>query len=195
MAVTYSEMIELGTDAPAFDLPITNPGVDDRTKPTRSLSDYDDARVLVIVFTCNHCPYAKHVEGALIRFAHDYAERGVQVVAISANDSEAYPEDSFESMAARAQDRQYPFPYLYDESQHVARAYEARCTPDFYVYDDDRTLRYRGRMDETRPGQGEATARDLRQAVDDVLAGGSVSIEQVPSMGCNIKWRAGNAPQ
>lgn len=195
MSLTYSQMIDLEAEAPPFDLPTANPAIDDLDKPTRSLADYADADVLVVAFTCNHCPYAKHVEDALIQFAHDYADRSVQVVAICSNNAETHPDDSFESMAARAEAKSYPFPYLRDESQTVARAYQAVCTPDFFVYDADRTLAYRGRMDETRPGQGTATGADLRQAVDELLEHGTVMTEQVPSMGCNIKWKPGNAPR
>lgn len=188
MAVTYSKMIELGMQAPAFELPAANPDVEDGG-PTRSLDDYADAEALVVVFTCNHCPYARHVEDALIRTARAYEARGVRFVAISSNDPEAYPEDSFESMAARARAKNYPFPYLFDESQEVARAYGAVCTPDFFVFDRDRVLVYRGRFDETRPGQGTATGRDLRAALDQLLDTGEVTVEQFPSMGCNIKWK------
>ncbi len=195
MALTYSRMVDLAMQAPPFDLPTANPAIDDLDKPTRSLDDYAGAKVLVVVFTCNHCPYARHVEDALIRFARDYAGRGVQVVAICSNDTEAYPEDSFERMAARAAAKSYPFPYLHDATQSVARAYQAVCTPDVFVFDAGRRLAYRGRIDETRPGQGTATAADLRQAVDELLASGTVTMEQVPSMGCNIKWKPGNEPQ
>lgn len=194
MAVTYSEMNELGTQAPAFDLPVSNPSVDKGGKENRSLSDYDDADVLVVVFTCNHCPYARHVESGLIQMARGMANRGVQFVAVSSNDPAQYPDDSFDSMAQRASEKGYPFPYLFDESQEVARAYGAVCTPDFFVFDGDRRLVYRGRFDETRPGQGTATGNDLRGAIEELLESGSVTVDQHPSLGCNIKWKAGNAP-
>ena len=189
MARTYSMMTELGTDAPAFDLPVANPQVDDSARATRSLGDYADAEVLVVVFMCNHCPYVVHVEDALVAVAREYQARGVRFVGISANDAQQYPADSFENMALRAQQKEYPFPYLYDESQQVARAYDAVCTPDIFVYDGPRHLVYRGRFDETRPGQGTPTGHDLRQALDELLSTGTVSMEQFPSMGCNIKWR------
>jgi peroxiredoxin len=194
MAVTESTMMELGQTAPAFTLPAANPDVDDRGGGQRSLDDYDDATALVVVFTCNHCPYAKHVEDELIAFAREYEEKGVQVVAICSNDADRYPDDSFEQMAERAQEKDYPFPYLRDDSQEVAQAYEAACTPDFFVFDADRTLAYRGRFDETRPDEGEAHGGDLRQALDELLEEGTVTMTQKPSMGCNIKWKPGVEP-
>jgi len=189
MAITYSQMTELGAEAPPFDLPAANPTVDDIARATRRLDDYADAEALVIVFTCNHCPYAVHVEETLLEVARAYQERGVPFVAINANDAEHYPDDSFENMARRAQQKGYPFPYLYDASQDVARAYRAECTPDFFVYNRARRLVYRGRFDETRPGQGQPTGHDLRQALDQLLDTGEVTMEQYPSMGCNVKWR------
>ena len=194
MAITESTMMDLGQQAPSFSLPAANPNVDDRGETLRSLDDYDDADALVVVFTCNHCPYAKHVEDALLAMAREYQNRGVQFIAICSNDAERYPDDSFESMAQRAEEKEYPFPYLQDESQEIARAYEAACTPDFYVFDADRTLRYRGRFDETRPDAGEAHGGDLRQALDEMLENGEVMLEQKPSMGCNIKWKPGTEP-
>ncbi|HMB92956.1 MAG TPA: thioredoxin family protein [Rhodothermales bacterium] len=189
MALTHSTLTSLGTEAPAFDLPIANPAVDDRSGDTRSLSDYDKAEALVVVFMCNHCPYVVHIEEALCEVARTYQQRGVAFVGISANDVAQYPQDGFDKMAERAEQRGYPFPYLYDASQDVARAYGAVCTPDIFVYDNDRRLAYRGRFDETRPGQGTATGADLSQALDDLLENGEVTTEQVPSMGCNIKWK------
>lgn len=191
MSVTYSEMIELGMKAPAFDLPIANPEVDDLSDENRRLSDYDGADVLVVVFTCNHCPYARHVETSLIETARSYAPRGVQIVAINANDPSQYPDDSFDAMSQRAAAQGYTFPYLFDEPQDVARAYGAVCTPDFFVFDEERTLAYRGRYDETRPGKGTATGEDLHAALDELLEAGEVTIEQIPSIGCNIKWKRG----
>lgn len=192
MAVTYSEMIELGTEAPHFDLPAANPEVDGTGRPRRSLADYADAEALVVVFTCNHCPYAKHVEAPLIKMAREYAERGVAFVAISSNDPTHYPADSFESMAERAREKDYPFPYLFDETQEVAKAYSAVCTPDFFIFGRDRRLAYTGRFDESSPGRGTATGEDLRMALDQVLTTGEATIPQYPSMGCNIKWKPGN---
>lgn len=192
MAVTYSEMMALGVDAPPFDLPVANPDAESGTHCGRD--DFADATVLVVVFTCNHCPYAKHVEDALIRTANRYADEGVALVAINSNDPQQYPDDSFHSMATRAQEKSYPFPYLFDDTQEVARAYGAVCTPDFFVFDSDRKLAYRGRFDETRPGQGTATGKDLMAAIDQLLESGEVTVEQRPSMGCNIKWKPGNRP-
>lgn len=186
--------MDLGHPAPDFSLPAANPGVDDRGGEARSLGDYDHAEALVVVFMCNHCPYVKHVEDALLEVAREYQSRGVQFVGICSNDAERYPDDSFENLAKRAREKDYPFPYLYDESQEVAQAYEAACTPDFYVFDQDRTLAYRGRFDETRPNQGEADGNDLRQALDELLETGTVSMDQAPSMGCNIKWKPGKEP-
>ncbi len=190
MAVTYSEMMDLGVGAPHFDLPTANPDAGGKTR--RSLDDFADATILVVVFTCNHCPYAKHVEDALIQTASRYADKNVAFVAISSNDPQQYPDDSFESMARRAREKRYPFPYLFDETQEVASVYGAVCTPDFFVFDSDRKLSYRGRFDETRPGRGSATGEDLTTAIDQLLESGEVTIEQLPSMGCNIKWKPGH---
>lgn len=184
-----SQMETLGTPAPDFTLPAANPDADGREGAERALSDYGDAEALVVVFTCNHCPYAQHVEEALIETAEAYHERGVAFVAICSNDAEQYPDDSFEAMAARAREHGYPFPYLHDESQEVARAYGAVCTPDFFAYDGSRHLAYRGRFDETRPNKGEAHGGDLRQALDELLENGTVAMEQKPSVGCSIKWK------
>jgi len=194
MAVTESTMMELGQPAPDFSLPIANPEVDDRGDDTRSLTDYDDAEALVVVFMCNHCPYVKHIEDALLDTARTYQEKGVQFVGICSNDAERYPDDSFDSMAERTQEKNYPFPYLHDESQDVAEDYEAACTPDIYVFDADRTLTYRGRFDETRPDGNEAHGGDLRRALDELLKTGEVTLEQHPSMGCNIKWKPDRSP-
>ena len=189
MARTYSQMTALGADAPAFDLPVANPHVDDIDRATRSLDDYADADALVVVFMCNHCPYVVHIEDALVEVANAYQARGVRFVGISANDARQYPADSFENMALRAQQKNYPFPYLYDASQQVARAYGAVCTPEFFVYNRARHLAYQGRFDETRPGLGTPTGADLRQALDELLDTGAVTMEPFPAMGCNIKWR------
>jgi peroxiredoxin len=194
MAVTESTMMELGQTAPSFTLPVANPDVDGHGPDTRSLGDYDDAKAVVVIFTCNHCPYAQHVEEELVDVAREYQERGVQFVAICSNDPENYPDDSFDRMAERAEQNDYPFPYLQDESQEVAKAYEAACTPDIYVFDNDRRLAYRGRFDETRPDDGSPHGGDLRQALDELLEQGDVTMDQKPSMGCNIKWKPGNEP-
>jgi peroxiredoxin len=194
MALTASQTLDTGTRIPDFDLPTANPRIDDLGGEHRSLGDYADARALVVVFFCNHCPYAIHVEDELIRIANDYAARGVQLVAISSNDAEQYPRDGFEAMQQRAREKGYPFPYLYDASQEVAKAFGAMCTPDVYVYDQDRRLAYHGRVDETRPRQQPAHGGELRQALDELLTDGEVVMEQRPAMGCNIKWKPGNQP-
>jgi len=194
MALTESMMAELGSPAPSFDLPVANPNADELNGALRSISDYDEADVLVVAFICNHCPYVKHLEDALLEVAAEYQEQGAQFIGICSNDAEKYPEDSFERMADRAREKEYPFPYLHDESQDVAREYGAVCTPDFFVYDADRTLVYRGRFDETRPKKGTAHGGDLRQALDELLEQGTVEMEQHPSMGCNIKWKPGKEP-
>ncbi len=192
MARTYSIMTDLGTPAPAFLLPVVNPDAAD--KETLSLDDFADAPVLVVAFLCNHCPYVRHVEDALIDIARTYGVHDVRFVGISSNDADRYPDDAFEKLGERAREKGYPFPYLHDETQAAARAYGAVCTPDFFVYDWERKLAYRGRMDETRPGLGEATGKDLRQALDELLEHGAVTREQFPSVGCNIKWKPGNEP-
>ena len=190
MALAYSDMLPLGTAAPDFDLPAANPEADGRGGARRTLADFADAEALVVVFTCNHCPYAQAVEDRLIALARDVD--GVAVVAINPNDPTRYPDDSFEAMAARSRAHDYPFPYLFDETQAVARAYDAACTPDFYLFDGGadgaRRLVYRGRLDDGRPGQ-EPTTHELRDAIGQLLATGEVTVEQVPSMGCSIKWR------
>ena len=194
MARTFSVMSDLGRSAPDFRLRAANPDASPRQSHEVSLTDYEAAEVLVVVFTCNHCPYAQHVEDTLIAMAKEYAPRGVAFVAISSNDPEAYPDDSFEAMAARAREKQYPFAYLLDESQEVAKAYGAVCTPDPFVFDRDRALAYRGRIDASRPGVGDSTGDDLRRALEHLLKDGTPLDEQLPSMGCNIKWKAGNQP-
>lgn len=194
MAVTESTMMELRRKAPSFSLPAANPDVDDRGDSHRSLDDYADADAFVIVFMCNHCPYVKHIEDELLSVAREYQDRGVQFIGICSNDPERYPDDSFDSMAERAQAKDYPFPYLQDESQEVAQAYEAACTPDIYVFGADQRLVYRGRFDETRPEQGDPHGGDLRQALDQLLEQGEVTMEQAASMGCNIKWKPETEP-
>ncbi|WP_456430007.1 thioredoxin family protein [Rhodocaloribacter sp.] len=190
MALTYSQTLTPGMKAPAFDLPAANPPEDDPERRNHTLDDFADAEALVVVFMCNHCPYVVHIEDALIDVAKTYRPKGVAFVGISANDAEAYPQDSFEKMAERAREKGYPFPYLYDESQEVAKAYGATCTPDLYVFDRDRKLVYHGRFDATRPRQGmTADGSDLRRALDELLETGPVTMEQLPSMGCNIKWK------
>jgi peroxiredoxin len=177
-------MTPLGTTAPPFTLP------DVTTGDTRNLEDLRGRVATVVMFICNHCPYVRHVNPELVRVAKDYTDRGVSFVAISSNDVTQYPEDSPERMAEVAAEVGYPFPYLYDETQEVARAYGAACTPDFFVYDADLRLVYRGRLDASTPGNAEPlTGADLRAALDALLAGTPVPAEQHPSIGCSIKWR------
>jgi peroxiredoxin len=182
-------MLPLGTKAPDFRLP-------DTSSKTISLADFKAAPALVVVFMCNHCPYVKHVRDGLAKLARDYQPKSVAMVGISSNDVANYPDDSPTKMAAEAKSAGYVFPYLYDESQEVAKAYKAACTPDFYVFDKDQRLVYRGQLDDSRPGNGmPVTGKDVRSALDSVLAGKPVSATQKPSIGCNIKWKPGNEPE
>ncbi len=188
MALTPSTMLPLGTQALNFRLPDTEGKV-------VALDDFRDAPALLVVFLCNHCPYVKHIRQELARLAKDYQRRGVAVVGINSNDAAGYPDDRPEMMVKEKAEIGYTFPYLYDESQEVAKAYQAACTPDFYVFDRERKLVYRGQMDGSRPGNTiPVTGQDLRSALDAVLAGRPVSPEQRPSLGCNIKWKPGNEP-
>jgi len=188
MVKTASTMLPLGRKAPEFTLP----NVDGRMV---SLSEFEGAPALLVIFMCNHCPYVIHVADELARLAHGYQQRGVAVVGISANDISTHPADSPERMVAEAEQRGYTFPYLYDETQEVAAAYRAACTPDFFLFDKNQKLVYRGQMDSSRPQSGiPVTGQDLRAAVNAVLAGKPVSTEQKPSLGCNIKWKPGNEP-
>jgi peroxiredoxin len=188
MALTPSTMLPLGTVAPDFQLP----NIDGKHV---KLADFKAAPALVVMFLCNHCPYVKHLRSALAEFGCEYGGKGVAIVAISSNDAVKYPEDGPAKMIAEAKAAGYPFPYLYDETQKVAKAYRAACTPDFFLFDRGRRLVYRGQFDASRPGNGVAiTGKDLRAAVDAVLAGKAPSLNQAPSMGCNIKWKAGHEP-
>lgn len=185
MALTPSTMLPLGTEAPDFALPEPLSG------QTRRRDELVGGKGLLVMFICNHCPYVKHVRQELIRLGRDAAAKGIGVVAISSNDAANYPDDGPEQMAAEARRYDYPFPYLYDESQAVARAYQAACTPDFYLFDSARKLAYRGRLDAATPGNDEPNdGRDLRAAIDALLAGKAAPEPQQPSMGCNIKWKA-----
>ncbi len=189
MARTPSTMTPLGTDAPPFRLP-------DPRGIVVSIDDFADAPGLLVMFICNHCPFVKHLRHELADFAREYGARGLAVVGINANDVERYPADSPEAMAREIEEVGYDFPYLYDESQAVARAYGAACTPDFFLFDRDRKLVYRGQFDDSRPGDGRpVTGADLRAAADAVLAGRRPGGEQRPSVGCNIKWKPGNEPE
>ncbi len=188
MVLTPSTMLPLGTKAPDFSL--TN--VDGRTV---SLKDFAGAPAYLIVFMCNHCPYVKHVAPELARLAREYQAKRVAVIGINSNDVKTHPADSPEQMVHEVESRGYTFPYLFDEAQQVAQAYHAACTPDFYVFDKDQKLAYRGQMDASRPDSGiPVTGRDLRAALDAVLAGKPVASEQKPSIGCNIKWIPGHEP-
>lgn len=184
MALTPSNMLPLGTEAPGFRLPDVISGSE------RSLEELSSDMATVVMFICNHCPYVKHVQKGLVELANDYIPKGASFIAINSNDVNKYPDDSPENMKKVAGELGYPFPYLFDETQEVARAYDAACTPDFYVFDKDMRLVYRGQMDDSRPGNGKpVTGKDLRVALDSVLAGQPVSDKQQPSIGCNIKWK------
>jgi len=186
MAYTESNMLPLGSEAPPFYLPDTVSG-----KMIR-LKDIASDKATVIMFLCNHCPHVVHVNPEIVRVANDYIPKGISFVAISANDIDGYPSDSPELMKVQAEKLKYPFPYLYDESQNVARAFDAACTPDFYVFDKVLKLAYRGRLDDSRPGNAlPLTGKDLRAALDAILAGNPVDQKQYPSGGCNIKWKKG----
>jgi len=188
MVLTPSTMLKLGSHAPDFSLP-------DTEGRTVSLDDFKDAKALLVMFICNHCPYVIHVADGLARLGRDYQSKGVAVVAISANDIQSHPADSPEKMKQEKAARGYVFPYLYDETQAVAKAYTAACTPDFFLFDADRKLVYRGQLDDSRPNTDiPVSGADLRQALDAVLSGQPVPGEQRPSIGCNIKWRPGNQP-
>lgn len=188
MTAVSSTMLDLGTAAPDFSLP-------DTTGKQVSLADFKDAPAVLVVFMCNHCPYVKHIGSALAEFARDYQKKGLAVVGINANDVSTHPGDSPQKMAEEVRQVGYSFPYLFDESQEIAKRYRAACTPDFFLFDKTHKLVYRGQFDGSRPGNNvPVTGADLRAAVDAVLAGISPSSEQKASMGCNIKWKRGNEP-
>ncbi len=184
MAFTESTMLDLGTAAPDFKLPDTVSGKD------MALSDLAGPKGTVVMFICNHCPYVKHVNSEVVRVANDYQDKGIGFVAISSNDVENHPDDAPDKMKEVAEAEGYPFPYLYDESQEVAKAYDAACTPDFYLFDENHKLVYRGRLDDSRPKTDiPLTGKDLRAAIDAVLVGDDIPEPQYPSAGCNIKWK------
>ncbi len=184
MAKTPSNMLPLGTVAPDFALP------DAVSEQVLHLSDFSSDKGLLVMFICNHCPFVKHVNSELSALAREYMAKGLDVVAISSNDVENYPDDSPEKMKETALSENYPFPYLYDELQQVAKAYDAACTPDYYLFDGEKKLVYRGQLDGARPGNDTpVTGKDLRAAIDALLAGNAISSDQKPSLGCNIKWK------
>ncbi|WP_448560534.1 thioredoxin family protein [Trichothermofontia sp.] len=189
MARTASTMLELGVAAPDFQLPDTVSG------QTISLATFADRPVLLVMFICQHCPFVKHVEGELARIGQDYANQGLGIVAISANDVDNYPEDDPTHLKAMAERLGFNFPVCYDATQAVAKAYRAACTPDFFLFDSDRRLVYRGQLDDSRPGNDKpVNGADLRAAIAAVLKGEPVTVDQKPSIGCNIKWKPGNEP-
>lgn len=191
MALTPSRMVPLGTSAPAFSLP------EPKTGSTVSLDDVASGKdATLVMFICNHCPFVVHVNPELVRLTNDYMAKNVGVVAISSNSTATHPQDGPDAMAKHAETEGYPFSYLFDGDQSVALAYEARCTPDFFLYDKNRELAYRGQLDASRPGNGKPLdGADLRAAVDMVLAGQTIEGTQYPSAGCNIKWTPGNEPE
>jgi peroxiredoxin len=189
MARTESTMLPLGSLAPDFELP------DVVTGELTSLSKFADAQALLVMFICQHCPFVIHVKKELARLGHDYVPQGLGIIAISANDVSNYPQDAPEHLKMMAQDLSLNFPILYDETQSVAKFYQAACTPDFFLFDQDRRLVYRGQLDDSRPGnETPVTGADLRAAIDAALAGKLIDADQKPSIGCNIKWKPGNAP-
>lgn len=184
MAETPSNMLPLGTPAPHFNLPDTVSG------KKLSWSDLRSNKATVVMFICNHCPYVKHIQSKLVETANKYQPLGIHFIAISSNDAKNYPGDSPDKMRSEAQQHHYTFPYLYDETQAIAKTFQAACTPDFYIFDQNDKCVYRGRFDSATPGNGHpVTGEDLRNALDAILAGHPVSADQQPSLGCNIKWK------
>lgn len=188
MVQTASTMLPLGSTAPDFSLP----NIDGRTV---SLADFADQPGLLVIFMCNHCPFVIHIRSELAKFAKEYQQKGLAIVGINSNDAASYPQDAPDKMKLEAEQVGYTFPYLYDETQKVAQAYRAACTPDFFLFDKDRKLVYRGQFDDSRPSTSlPVTGADLRKACDALLAGQPVPADQKPSIGCNIKWKPGNEP-
>lgn len=184
MALTPSSMLALGTKAPNFEL------LDTKHDKVCSLKELKSEKATVIMFICNHCPYVKHIQAELIRLAKEYQAKGIAFIAISSNDADSYPEDAPKEMAKLAKQLGYPFPYLYDETQSTAKNYQAACTPDFFVFDNDLRCVYRGQLDDSTPGNKiPVTGKALRAALDNILMGKPVDSEQKPSIGCNIKWK------
>ncbi len=192
MSRTESTMLELGVKAPNFSLLNTHPGVGGETV---TLGDYAGSKALLVMFICNHCPYVIHLRQALIDFATEFEDRGLSMVAISSNSVESHPQDGPEAMAELAAEFDFPFPYLYDQSQQVAKSYKAACTPDFFLFDGQQKLVYRGQFDSSRPRKEiEVSGEDMYDAVEALLAGEPITDDQTPSMGCNIKWIEGKEP-
>ncbi len=189
MALTPSTMLDLGTQAPDFSL------VDVVSGKIITLGTFAGKTALLVMFICQHCPYVQHVKDGLAKLGKDYAGRDIGIVAISSNDAERYQADGPDGLRQMARDEGFAFPLCYDPTQEAAKAYSAACTPDFFLFDKDRKLVYRGQMDDSRPGNGKpVTGKDLRAAIDALLAGKPVSSDQKPSVGCNIKWKPGNEP-
>ena len=189
MVMTKSTMLELGTNAPDFKLPDVVSG------DVYSLDSFADKKGLLVMFICKHCPFVQHIKSELTRLGADYRDRDLAIVAISSNDAATYPDDSPEGLRAFAAELGLTYPLLYDESQEVAQAYTAACTPDFFLYNERRELVYRGQLDDSRPGNGAPNdGRDLREALEALLGDRPIEAEQLPSIGCNIKWKAGNEP-
>lgn len=189
MSLTPSKMPDLGLSAPAFELP----NIDGQLV---SLANFYDSKALLVAFWCNHCPYVQHIREGFVAFAREYQGLGLAIVVISANDVSTHPDDSPELMKIEAEQHGFIFPYLFDETQEVARAFQAACTPDFFLYDQHQRLVYRGQFDSSRPGNSvPVTGSDLRSAVDAVLDDRPVDAAQIPSIGCNIKWKPGNEPE
>ena len=184
MARTPSNMLALNTKAPDFSLPDT---ISDKNYTLQELKGH---KATLIMFICNHCPFVIHVNPQLVQLANEYQQKGISFIAISSNDIENYPQDSPDKMKLHAKENSYPFPYLYDETQDIAKAYKAACTPDFYIFNHDLHLVYRGQLDDSRPGNGILiTGNDIRNALDNILNNTPISKHQKPSIGCNIKWK------
>ena len=190
MVLTPSTMLSLGTKAPSFNLPDAVSG------KTISLDDFNGKKGLLVMFICQHCPFVKHVQSQLAKLGQDYLDQNLGIVAISANNVTTHPSDSPQNLKLMAEKEGFNFPFCYDETQEVAKAYKAACTPDFFLFDGQQKLVYRGQLDDSRPSNNQpVTGKDLRNAIDLVLAGKEVSSDQKPSVGCNIKWKAGNEPE
>ncbi len=189
MSAVESTMLELGTKAPDFTLPIVTGG-------NLNFNKYSvRSKGIVVAFICNHCPYVKHINNALVELASNYIQKGIGFIAISSNDIEKYPQDAPDKMVELVREEQYPFPYLFDETQEVAKNYMAACTPDFFLFDGDGKLTYRGQFDSSRPENGQpSTGSDLQKAIEALLSGKAPLETQIPSIGCNIKWIPGNEP-